>query len=166
MTMMYDYFEIYPADHRKGMDYIDKPIWHPLYFVEFTRWKRGDKMQWRLFKKCFIFSREEWNRKLLENPEELSMMTMTGNEGHPYQLSNGEVNENPGVIQMNTMEFLKYMVDALNDRAFHDELMAGLAQEIRDRSRLGDIIESHGMSLTPEQIENLPPELKKYVKPA
>lgn len=94
------------------------------------------------------------------------MMTMTGNEGHPYQLSNGEVNENPGVIQMNTMEFLKYMVDALNDRAFHDELMAGLAQEIRDRSRLGDIIESHGMSLTPEQIENLPPELKKYVKPA
>ena len=123
-------------------------------------------MFWRLFKKNFIISREEWNKTLMENPSLLNQLTLTGVEGHPYQLANGEVNQHPGVIQMDTMEFLKYMVDALNAKALQDDYLRGLAQEVQERIELGNIIEENGMSLTPEQIENLPPDLKKYVKPA
>jgi len=116
-TPMYEHFEIYPPDPRKEFEAIDKPMWHPLYFVEFTRWKPGDKMYWRLFKKNFIVSKEEWNKLVLEDPDRLHQLTLTGNEYHPYQLECGVVNEREGVVDMNTMEFLKFMVDAINDRA-------------------------------------------------
>lgn len=51
---MYDYFEVYPPT---GED--RTPKWDSLYFVELTRWKKGEPMRWRLFKRCFIIPREE-----------------------------------------------------------------------------------------------------------
>lgn len=44
-----------------------------------------------------------------------------GPEGHPYQLANGEVNEHPGVIDMETPEFLRFLVDALNEKVAREK---------------------------------------------
>jgi hypothetical protein len=93
-------FEWYPRDEDGWSDR------HSHFFVEFHKWE-GQPRTWTLFKRNYIHSEEEW-AKTDHHPFE-------SREGHPYNLGGGEVNECPGVIDMNTPEFLKFMVDALND---------------------------------------------------
>lgn len=85
-----------------------------LFFVEFSRWP-GKKLEYRLFQKNFIHSEVELEKYLAEceTDNERAWMRMQ-NEGHPYQLLCGEVNEMPGVICFETKEFLKFTVDKLN----------------------------------------------------
>ena len=76
----------------------------------------------------YIEFRKEYNK-----PETFQLFKYTlicpeigdqlGNVGHPYNLSlEGEVNVNDNVIQYNTKTFLKFMVDALNEKTINDEI--------------------------------------------
>jgi hypothetical protein len=121
---MYDHFEIYPDEPEKTIQW-DKP-----FFVEITRWKKGDKMHWRLFQRSFIFSREDWENQMKDAPANDFAALIMGPEGHPYQLANGEVNEHPGVIAMETPEFLKFMVDAMNEKAEMKARMERLTKKV------------------------------------
>ena len=89
---MYNYFEIYPEDDDS------------LYFIEFSGWKKEDKIEWRLFKRHFT-SKEYWF--------EFGGFVM-GKERHPWQLENGVVNQNENSVDFNTKNFLKFVVDSLN----------------------------------------------------
>ena len=99
-------FENYP-------EYSDPNCDYPPFYVEFSQWG-GEKEQWRLFERNFIYSAEEW-KKTEHSPFECR-------EGHPYQLSNGIINPNEGVICMETKEFLKFMVDAMNEKWLADNI--------------------------------------------
>lgn len=79
-----------------------------LYYVEFSRWNENDKWQWRLFKRQFLYSNEEW-----KNMERNLFMS---NEVHPWQLANGEIVEIEHAVAMETKSFLKFMIDALNEK--------------------------------------------------
>lgn len=96
-------FEVYPNSQES------------LYFVEFSRWP-GKALEYRLFKKNSILSEKQLEKELLdcENENEKNWMRMQ-NEGHPYQLLSGIVNEHPGVISFETVDFLKFTVDSLNN---------------------------------------------------
>lgn len=85
-----------------------------LFFVEFSHWP-GKKLEYRLFKKCFIHSEAEIKNLLMtcKTDDERAWM-QTQNEGHPYQLLCGEVNESLGVVNFETKEFLKFTIDKLN----------------------------------------------------
>ena len=93
--------EYYPKSEDKG-----------LYYIEFSNWDDTDKWQWRLFQRQFMYSEEEWNRQL-ENNEVAEFMS---NEVHPWQLECGDVNEIEHAVDLNTRSFLKFMVDALNEK--------------------------------------------------
>ena len=91
-------------------------------------------MHWRLFKKNFIYTREQWNQMMIMNVEESSKSFMSP-EGHPYQLASGIVNEIPNVISLDTKEFLKYLVDALNDKYRTEEMLREMLMEAIERRK-------------------------------
>ena len=101
--------EIYPKDIESG-----------LYYVEFSRWE-GKPLEYRLFKRNFLYSKEDLEAQMVEceTENEKSWMRMQ-NEVHPYQLTCGVVNENPNVIAFETKEFLKFTVDSLNKNSTID----------------------------------------------
>lgn len=77
----------------------------PLYYLEFTRWAENDPLKWTLFKRQFLY------------PNRNSSEYFFGNEVHPWNLGGGVVNEEyPDAIDLNSIKFLKFMVDALNDK--------------------------------------------------
>lgn len=128
-------WEFYPPEPPMDLyKKLENPQWHPLYSVEFHRWKKGEPMHWRLFKKNFIYTPEQWDKMMLENIEDPARILMSP-EGHPYQLANGTVNEHPNVICLETKEFLKYLVDALNAKSFQDEFIRGLIEDSIKRSK-------------------------------
>jgi hypothetical protein len=108
-TMKYEFYT-YPEDTNSGEDF-------PLYFIEFSRWHSVEdarrpsdcELRWQLFRKNFIFSKEEF--------EQMHRTAFRCREGHPWNLGEGVVQENPNAVNMHTMEFLKFMVDALNEKA-------------------------------------------------
>ena len=91
-------FEIYPAEEKC------------LYFIEFSRWP-GKKLEYRLFKRSYIYSKEEFAEIL--KGENSFLATLMGREGHPYQLLSGTVIEQ-NCVSFETKEFLKFTVDSLN----------------------------------------------------
>lgn len=95
--------DTYPADG-KG-----------LFFVEFSKWT-GKPLEYRIFQRSFITPKYEFEKMLLAggSEQERNWMRMS-NEGHPYQLTAGLVNEHPGVICFETVDFLKFTVDSLNN---------------------------------------------------
>ena len=86
-----------------------------LYYVEFSRWNENDKWRWRLFKRQFLYPDEELEKMKKEGYWYMS------NEVHPWQLANGEVNEIEHAVDLNTKSFLKFMVDALNEKVERDK---------------------------------------------
>jgi len=96
-------FEIYP----EYKDSDDKP----LYFIELSRWEEKDPLTWQLFKRNFIYSKEEWQESVKRMGIWSNLMSR---EGHPWNLGEGVVLERDGAVDMNTLPFLKFMVDSLN----------------------------------------------------
>ena len=78
----------------------------PLYYIEFTQWT-GRPWRWNLFQRQWICSKEEW--------EKTEHDMLESREVHPWNLGEGEVNERD-VMDMNTRQFLKFIVDALNEK--------------------------------------------------
>jgi hypothetical protein len=100
--------EVYP-EHKFGAK-------DSLYYVEFSNLDG----KWRLFKRQFL-SKGTPNHQINNNwhPETQKLYAQmldnnTQIEVHPWQLHCGTVNTNEGVVDMNTKDFLKFMVDALN----------------------------------------------------
>lgn len=95
-------FETYPNfDYKKES---------PLYYIEFTRWAESDPLKWTLFKRQFLY------------PDRNSSEYLFGNEVHPWNLGGGAVNEeHPNAMDLNTMSFLKFMVDALNEKVLAEQ---------------------------------------------
>ena len=93
---MYYFIEMYPKTEDNNN----------LYYIEFSQFRVEDKMEWRLFKRNFYSSREEW--------EKTSHYFLEQREVHPYQIANGEVNINDNAFDLNTKSFLKFLVDSLN----------------------------------------------------
>ncbi len=96
---MFDQLEFYPPDFEQ-----DDSI---LYYVEFHKWEDQDEIRYRLFKRQFYCSKEEW---IKNHPQDGWMRR----EVHPWQLHNGIVNERVGAVDFETKEFLKFVVDSLN----------------------------------------------------
>jgi len=80
----------------------------PLYYVEFHKWSTEIKTNWTLFQRRFICSKEGWE-KTEHNPLE-------SRELHPWNLGGGVLNDRKHAMDMNTKNFLIFMVDALNEK--------------------------------------------------
>lgn len=93
--------EYWPEDYSKNDDI--------LFYVEFQKWNDSDEWTWRLFKRNWICSKEEWGKQQgLEEDEFMSR------EFHPYNLGDGVINLNENAQDLNTKSFLKFLVDSLN----------------------------------------------------
>lgn len=101
--------EIYPPDHKSNEE--EKP-----FFVEFIR-HDGEigRERWRLFKKNFLFSKEQWE-EWKSKSEDSFVLAIMNREVHPWNLADGDVNPHENSICMNKKDFLKFMVDSMNDR--------------------------------------------------
>lgn len=92
----------------------------PLYYVEFSKFFHDSPWEWRLFKRELIPVKQqmpvnpEWHP---EAKEAYQAIMASMQEAHPWQLGNGKVNCWERAIDMNTKEFLKFMVDALNEKS-------------------------------------------------
>ena len=81
----------------------------PLYYVEFNRQDVIAPLKWTLFKRQFI------------NTSVADVSTLMTNEVHPLNLNGGIVNERfPNSADLNTKQFLMFMVDALNEKVFNN----------------------------------------------
>ena len=79
-----------------------------LFYVEFSQWE-GSPLRWNLFQRQYMYPPEEW--------EKMEHGPLDSNEVHPWNLGEGIVNEKEYAMDMNTKTFLKFMVDALNEKA-------------------------------------------------
>ena len=95
-------FEIYPEE-TVG----DKQM----YFIELSRWDADKPLTWQLFKRNYMYSKQEWEEILEKTPEKGPWLSR---ECHPWNLGEGVVIEREGVVAMETLPFLKFMVDSLN----------------------------------------------------
>lgn len=86
-------YTVYPDPDIPDMD-----MDNVLYYVEFIQWETQPLM-WKLYKRNFIPSK-----------------SFLGKEGHPYVISEGTIHPNQNMITMDNVEFLKFMVDALNEK--------------------------------------------------
>lgn len=105
------YYEFYPS-------YNDNEI-GPIYYIEFYRGPGELKKNWTLFKRRFIYSDEEW-KKIKETRQLGNDPLVMLNEGHPWNLGSGVLNDYENAVSMNTQTFLKFMVDALNEKVNRD----------------------------------------------
>ena len=78
------------------------------YYVEFHQWE-GSVETWTLFKRQYIMSKEDW-----EKQGGVFSKLPSLREGHPWNLGGGKICTHENVVDMNTKEFLKFMVDSLN----------------------------------------------------
>jgi len=90
----------------------------PMFFIEFSRWNEKDPLHWQLFKRNYMYSKEAWEKMLKECPESVPWLSR---ECHPWNLGEGVVNEIEGVVCMETLPFLKFMVDSMNKNYPQDE---------------------------------------------
>jgi hypothetical protein len=95
-----DWIEFYPEKHDEETD---------PYHVEFTYGR-----DWALFKANPVHDKLEWERLLKEANLRPASMFFTSRFGHPWHLGGGELDKD-GCVGM-TKEFIKYMVDALNEK--------------------------------------------------
>ena len=102
--MSYFYREIYPS-FNKGDD-------KTLYYLEFLQFDKNDKLRWILFKRNVLMSEEKFD-KLYGEFDKINKSLMS-REGHPWNYGEGIVNLNKYAYDLNTVEFLKFMVDSLN----------------------------------------------------
>ena len=100
-------YEWYPEIKDRNSD-------HPAYRLEFHQWE-GRSETWKLERRNFIYSSKDWN-ELLKSSNSLSICSR---EGHPYILLEGEVVCEESIPNK---EWLKWMVDALNEKTYKDDI--------------------------------------------
>jgi hypothetical protein len=99
--------------------YINDNYDFPYYFVEFTQHSGEDKEHWTLFRRNPIYSEDEW-RKIAKDH------LFPSRCGHPYNMGGGDMNEYKNAIDMNSREFLEFMVDSLNLRTWDVKKHGGI----------------------------------------
>lgn len=105
--------ETYPANISASLDY-------PLFYIEFTQWDIDSVEYWRLFKRNFVCAPADQEKIILQKygtnvDTETFQFLMQQRELHPYQLNSGQIVDER-CIDMSTKSFLKFMVDALNEK--------------------------------------------------
>lgn len=83
-----------------------------LYYLEFSQWE-GSPLRWTLFQRQYMYPPEEWAK--------MEHGILDSNEVHPWNLGEGIVNERDVAMDLNTRWFLKFMVDALNEKVISDK---------------------------------------------
>lgn len=108
--------EFYPNNNKIKYPYDKSAFW-----IEFSKWP-GEKEEWRLFKRQFIISEEQYNKDFSEynNDSKSIFHLICGVEGHGWQLAYGLIKDE-NIVDMETKSFLKYMTDALNEKAIKDK---------------------------------------------
>ena len=102
--MSYFYREIYPCYNKD-----DEKI---IYYLEFLQFNKNDKLRWILFRRNFLMSKKEFD-EIYQEFDKMNRSLMS-REGHSWNYGEGIVNLNKHAYDLNTMEFLKFMVDSLN----------------------------------------------------
>ena len=87
----------------------------PLYYIEFHNWENGTPITWKLYKRQFICSREEW----LEKYKDINISGLMCREGHPWALLEDELLQDHCIPNK---QWLKFMVDALNEKVYNDNI--------------------------------------------
>lgn len=103
--MSYHLFEIYPVSD-PGEDKLP-------FFIEFIQFSKGDSIRWKLYRRNYIFPKEEYEKMKAKNPNDWTL-SMMSNEGHPYWILDGTLQPDGTVPDK---KWLFWMVDALNDKA-------------------------------------------------
>lgn len=123
-------------------DKLDSNNDDPLFYIEFNVIKNenGDEEEhWRLFKRNFLYTEETWKEMKNKRGDSLFLMSR---EVHPYQLTNGIVCPYPNVIGFDKKEFLKFVVDALNEKTVNDRHMKAIAE---NEQKLVDVLKKHNL---------------------
>ena len=97
---MYYKFEIYP-ENKNNESAEELP-----YYIEFLQFFEKDPLRYSIYKRQNIIPDSEYKK----DPN----LAFISNEGHPYQLKEGIVNNNENCISFDTAGFLKHICDALN----------------------------------------------------
>lgn len=110
-------YEYYPVEEYKN------PFDRATYYVEFSGYSEHPE-EWRLFKRCYLRNREEYESLCKENNLDINdpyaALKFGSIEGHPYQLANGIVLSET-LVSMHTKSFLKFLVDSLNRNTYIEE---------------------------------------------
>src|SRR4051812_37574787 len=85
------------------------------YYVEFSQWEGEKEERWRLFKRQFL-------------PSNINVPEGMPREMHPWKLADGELNNRPNVVCLETKPFLKFLVDCLNKYPMLQEAVKGYLQ--------------------------------------
>lgn len=96
--------ETYPEKIMSDNDY-------PLYYLEFIDWEDNKPVRWKLYKRNFVYLKEDW-KQLLEKMSKFEAM-FASREGHPYALLEDVVHSDSCIPNK---DWLKFMVDALNEK--------------------------------------------------
>jgi len=103
---MIDY-EYYPPNYSQSKDpfYIEYSRWNPDY-----RPSGGTSTNYNFYK--------GWNWKLCKRHffDNVPDDCLSSKEGHPYYLYEGQLNEDPCAVLLNTRQYLQFMVDAMNEK--------------------------------------------------
>lgn len=113
-------------EHQYYPDPIDKET--ITYYIEYSRWT-GEPWRWKLCQRSFIHSKEDWN-EIKKNMKDDFASSLMSNEGHPYTIGEGIVNEIDYAADINTRRFLNFMVDSLNDKVHRISYNKGLITAI------------------------------------
>ena len=103
-------YEWYPEIKDRNLD-------HPAYRLEFHQWE-GKPETWKLEKRNFLETKEEWD-KLMNSSDDKFAIEIMSREVHPYTLIEGVVYADNCIPNK---QWLKWMVDALNEKALKEKL--------------------------------------------
>jgi hypothetical protein len=108
-------YEFYPPTDVN----IKNPYERPKYFLELHTWD-GKKWTYKMCERVFILPEEDYYKALESSGDDAWMLL--GVEGHPYTLAEGDVNPNENSFDFETIKYLKYTIDALNEKVQNDNL--------------------------------------------
>jgi hypothetical protein len=87
----------------------------PLFFIEIHDWEEDGRITWTLFKRNIIIPADKYEKRLVFPEGSLGNVLLDNlREGHSYQLASGNLNQHKNAIAMDTEQFLRFMVDAMN----------------------------------------------------
>jgi hypothetical protein len=104
-------YETYPPNISASSD-------EPLYFIEFHDWQDGSDIIWKLYKRQFLYSKEEFENMISKAPSEYSLLCR---EGHPWSLLEDKLLDEGCVPNK---KWLCWMVDALNEKVYSDDVIS------------------------------------------
>lgn len=110
-------YEWYPEIKDRNSD-------HPAYRLEFHQWE-NEPETWKLEMRNFIFPKDKWD-VMMKKSEDSFATTLMGREVHPYTLLEDTVTEG-----IPNKQWLMWMVDALNEKAYKDDQSKNIKQLIK-----------------------------------